>query len=427
VWGRKILNGNHPFDSIVSGARKYKGAGKGRLVFGCVVEDAAVLNDFYDPGYGRNGFSTQDFSARIQVYGSRVLVANNLLPRSRKNFRYRQETNRGSRMVMYDYGKTCGIDINKELLHYARDKGKCPGYFEEGIVVRDNYVFNHGHTGFNISGNWVSITGNNNSRAFLRNNDRVYSVGPWTLTLDGWKVSVASSDNRSRAIDLAGRNLWIDGNRFTNTGSSPGADGEGIICRASSGTPIRSWAITHNTHQRGGGSIGSMGGADADCHGLLIAWNSTPGWVGNDVDRDDTKMTDCAFIANKSKRVLPDAKTVARLGLAAPLTVNPNSAPAPPTRVAASVYQDDAVKITWVAPSEKAIGFRVERRIADGKWQVIAYRPPRLQGDQDNPQAWVDFTAPPGKALTYRVLTINADDSDKGASQATRAITLSRP
>jgi hypothetical protein len=94
--------------------------------------------------------------------------------------------------------------------------------------------------------------------------------------------------------------------------------------------------------------------------------------------------------------------------------------------VTASVYQGDAVKITWAAPSGKEAGFRVERRIGEGKWQTIAYRPPHLQGDRDNPQAWVDFTAPPGRALTYRVVTVFADDSAKGASRPTRAVTLSR-
>ena len=48
-----------------------------------------------------------------------------------------------------------------------------------------------------------------------------------------------------------------------------------------------------------------------------------------------------------------------------------------------------------------------------------AYRPPRLQGDPENPRSWVDFTAPPGKDLTYRVVGLSSDDSDKGASKPT--------
>jgi len=59
------------------------------------------------------------------------------------------------------------------------------------------------------------------------------------------------------------------------------------------------------------------------------------------------------------------------------------------------------------------VGFRIDRRFADGKWQPIAYRPPHVQGDSDNPQEWIDFTAPPAKALTYRVVAINAESAPR--------------
>ncbi|HEX5270172.1 MAG TPA: hypothetical protein VFW33_06795, partial [Gemmataceae bacterium] len=83
--------------------------------------------------------------------------------------------------------------------------------------------------------------------------------------------------------------------------------------------------------------------------------------------------------------------------------------------------------VAWAEASGGALGYRVERRIGEGKWQVIAYRPPRPQGDPENPPEWVDFTAPPGKELTYRVVAVNADDSDKGASKPTEAVTLPKP
>ena len=167
-WSGREPSGTHPIDALAGGGKKYAGAGSGRLVFGCVFEDAALLDDYSDPGYGPDGFYTSVHCARIIAYGSRVFVANNLLPKSRKTFTYRQKTEKQPSMIAFDYGKTCGIDINKELLTFASAMGTCPGYFEEGIVVRDNFVFNHGHTGFNISGNWVTITGNNNDREFLR-------------------------------------------------------------------------------------------------------------------------------------------------------------------------------------------------------------------------------------------------------------------
>ena len=416
-WGERDPSGSHPIDALAGGGKKYVGAGRGRLVFGCVLEDSALLDDFSDPGYGPNGFSTSPYVARIAAYGSRILIANNFLPPSSKNFHYTQKTTaKAKSSVQFDYGRTIGIDVNKELLAGARVDGSCPGYFEEGVVVRDNYVYNHGHTGYNISGSWVTVAGNQNERTFLRGGDD-------PLTLDGWEAAGKDSDNRSRAFDLAGRNLWIDGNRFNNTGSSPGKDGEGIACQAHDGTPVRSWAITHNIHTRGDGAAGGLGGLDADCQGLLIAWNQTPGWVGDLADRKDLKLTDCAFVANKCDRVVPDDKTVARLGVPAPLKAG-GGALTPPTKVTAAAYQVDAVKVAWEGGGEGAIGFRVERRITDGKWQVIAYRPPQPQGDPENAREWIDFTAPPGKELTYRVTAIDADDTDKGASEPSQAVNL---
>ncbi len=160
-----------------------------------------------------------------------------------------------------------------------------------------------------------------------------------------------------------------------------------------------------------------MGGSDVDCHGLLIAWNQTTGWVGNSVKRNDVKMADCSFVANKSGFVLPDDKTIAKLGLPAPVKVSPPAAPKPPAKVTATLYKTDAVRIVWTEASENEIGFRVDRRIGDGKWHAIAYRPPQVQSDPENPQEWVDFTAPPRKSLTYRVVAIGSDDTDKGASE----------
>jgi hypothetical protein len=427
-WDERYGEGTHPIDPLVGGGKKYETGTKGRFVFGCVLEDAAVLDDFLDPGYGPDGFHTQRYCARIIAYGSRVLVANNLLPHSQKGFVYAQRTTasrgeKGTSRVKFDYDKMIGIDINKELLTYAAGDGTCPGYFEEGVVVRDNYVYNRGHTGYSISGKWVTVTGNHNKRAFLDASD-LGSGG--VVTLDGWTAATKDSDNRSRAFDLAGRNVWVDGNRFNDTGSAAGSDGEGIIGRAANGTPIYSWAITHNFHTRGSGAAGGIGGLDVECHGLLVAWNQSPGWVGNAVKSKGVKMADCAFLAGKGEHVVPDEKTVKRLELQAPLTANP-AAVSPPRKVKAGPYEGDAVRVTWAGTSNDGIGYRVERRIGGGKWQVIAYRPPRPQGDADNPPEWVDFTAPPGKELTYRVVAVNSDDTDKAASKPTEEVTLPAP
>jgi hypothetical protein len=143
------------------------------------------------------------------------------------------------------------------------------------------------------------------------------------------------------------------------------------------------------------------------------------------VDKEECVLSDCAFVANKCDRTLPDAKTIARLKLSAPLTAAGDTPPAVPTKVAAALYQKDAVEITWTGGGG-SVGFRVERRIGEGKWQVIAYRPPRVQGDAENPAAWVDFTAPPDRALSYRVVALDPEDTDKAASEPTGAVTITR-
>ena len=138
-------------------------------------------------------------------------------------------------------------------------------------------------------------------------------------------------------------------------------------------------------------------------------------------------MTNCAFVANKSGGIQPDAKAVAKFGVRAPLTADPAGSPNAPTKVMAKPFEEDAVEVSWVDVADNEVGFRVERRIGDGKWQVIAYRPPHLEDDSGNPQTWVDFTAPTGKDLTYRVVAINAADDDKGASSATETVRVEKP
>jgi hypothetical protein len=99
----------------------------------------------------------------------------------------------------------------------------------------------------------------------------------------------------------------------------------------------------------------------------------------------------------------------------------------PPTTVKAEVFEDDAVKITWKDACSGEAGFRVDRKIDDGPWTPIAYRPPQIDGHPENPPAWIDFLAPTEKPLVYRVVALDAQDNDTGASQPTATIRLKRP
>ncbi|MGC9453904.1 MAG: hypothetical protein ACP5HU_03485 [Phycisphaerae bacterium] len=427
----------------VSGADRFIGAGDGRLVFGCVFEDSAVLND-YDTagrkeapgGFGPDGFHMARYAARIAVYGSRVFIANNDLPIGPgRSFAYEQTTvrtqpgrgndyhigsTRTSR-VLFDYGRVMGIDVNKDLLALLQAPLRddyTRGYHEPGVAVLDNRVANHGHKGFNLSGRWMVVRGNRNEREILRSGRDPYGIGDWRLTLDGFVESSPGgggmiSDNYSRAFDMAGRDLWMDRNYYDNLGSHPGNDGEGILCQNHNGTHIRSWTITRSEHRRGEGKSSYIGGWAVGVQGMLLAWNRTPGTVG--MPARPMAPADIAIVANEAG------------GLAAPqgaITQDPPGELRPPRDVTAGILDADAVRIRWTDSTDAEIGYRIDRRIGDGPWTTIAYRPPQVQGHELNQPEWRDYLAPAGRELRYRVAAIKSDDGDQAVSSPTEPLTL---
>jgi len=449
AWANRKPDGTHPWDPFAGGGGTFVGSGAGRLVLGCVLEQAAVLNESVTmgrpdnrDGFGEGGYYMHKFGPRISAYGSNVLIANNVLPISRgRNFKYAQTTRRtfpsgkGGSMgfdpprrsvVLFDYNKTLGVEVNKSLLGLTKDSptGKAgAGFFAEGVAVIDNWVYNNGHKGFNVSGSWVTIARNHNERQMLREGWDPERIGGWELTLDGHLESSpggngAISDNLSRAFDLSGRNLWVHRNTYNNTGSDPGNDGEGILCQAHGGSQVFSWAITYNRHDKGSGEIGYIGGWDVNMAGALFGWNVVPGWIGA-TKVAERASADTAFVANRAAGGVKAMKG-AQVG-------DGPAKPTPPADVKAAIYKGSAVKITWKDKCDGEAGYRVDRRIADGKWRAIAYRPPQITGHADNPPAWIDFLAPSGKTLVYRVVALNAADNDTGASTPTAGVTISPP
>jgi hypothetical protein len=281
-------------------------------------------------------------------------------------------------------------------------------------------VFNHGHKGFNLSGRWMTVRGNRNERLFLKGDAAVLGVPEgWRLTLDGFIEANAGgggviSDNLARAFDLAGANLWVDGNRYNNTGSDPGNDGEGIVCQAHGGTHVASWAVTHNQGSGRGNGKGYIVAWAVKTEGFLIAWNETTGMVGGTNCKPEL---DAVYVANKAEKVV--GKGGQNL---------PSGAPAAPKDVKAEVYEGDAVKITWADAADNEIGFRVDRSLDGGTtWRPIAYRPPQIDRSEGNPPAWVDFLAPPKKKLTYRVAAVGVEDANSGASAPAGPVELGMP
>jgi len=446
-WANRKPDGTHPWDPFAGGGKTFSGSGSGRLVFGCVLEQSAVLNDSVRmgrpdnvEGFGENGYYTHKFGPRIAVYGQRILVANNLLPMSRgRNFKYAQTTRRtfpggkGGSMgfdpprksiVLFDYNKTLAIGINKSLLGLTKDSPTSKasgGYFSQGVAVVDNWVYNNGHKGYDVSGGWVTIARNHNERQMLKEGWDPERIGGWELTLDGHLESSpggngAISDNLSRAFDLGGRNLWVHRNTYNNLGSAPGNDGEGILCQAHGGSHLISWAITYNKHDKGGGETGYIGGWDVDMAGALFGWNVIPGWIGS-IKVAKRSSSDISFVGNRAGGLKP--MKGAQVG-------DGPARPTPPVDVEARVYENDAVKITWKDKCQGEAGFRIDRRIAGGKWTPIAYRPPQITGHPDNRPAWIDFLAPSGKELIYRVSALNVKDDDSGASKPTTAVRIGK-
>jgi hypothetical protein len=443
-WAFRQPDGTHPWDPFAGGGREFVGVGDGRLVFGCVLEQSCVLNESvtmgrpdYAEGFGVGGYSMFKFGPRIGVYGSRVFVANNLLPLSRgRNFKYQQTTRHtfpagGHRAgydpprkstVFFDYNKIMGIDVNKDMLGFTKSSATGEaggGYFAPGVAVIDNYVYNNGHKGFNISGDWVTIARNHNQRQKLREGYDPERICGWELTLDGHLETAPGgpgyiSDNLSRAFDLGGRNLWVHRNTFNNLGSSPGNDGEGILCQAHGGTQVYSWSVTYNDHELGEGQSSYIGGWDVNMAGVLFGWNTTAGWVGS-INVGKRDAADASFVGNKCADVKPMQGS--QVG-------DPGGKLVPPRNVKAVPYEGDAIYITWKDASQNEVGFRVDRKIADGAWTPIAYRPPQIVGDASNRPEWIDFLAPRGKPLVYRVVALNSKDNDDGASDPTQTVML---
>lgn len=423
-WKTRVPDGTHPLDAFATASGSYVGAGSGRIVLGCVVRNGAIGNhniiQYAKEKYDTIAQSTYPykFGARIAVYGSNAIVANNYLPKPDSCFKYYQTTaitqqdkcnqafgNRHS-VLIYDYGKSVGLDVNKGFLNPFINT--LPGYLSENVIVRDNNVYNHGNKGFELSGNWFLVLNNKNVRDYLSEGTDRYGLGAgWELTLDGFYQSVAGgngclSDNLSRAFDMAGKNGWIDNNFYNNTGSSPGNDGEGILWQAHGGmNSIWSFAITNNH-----GTSGYMAGYDVSHEGSLWAWNTTTA-VGN---YKAGAMTDVAIVSNTG--------TVRTTGTDV-LTTCPSSAPAAPSQpLVAFDAEKNYVTVSWTDASANEIGFRIDRRDGNSDWKTIVIRPRKSVGTAANEQLWRDYQYPKNINFEYRVVAIDCNNNNAGASAA---------
>jgi len=450
-WANRVADGKHPLDPFcgAQAGTSIVGTGSGRFVFGCKIANAAVVNNAIDYGLttkdgnsypNTNFYFLWKFGARIQIYGSNVFIANNLLPKPDSVYKYQQTTckvdqsksgcskrvclSTPTSTLQFDYGMTFGIDCNKSLWNIASNKNSTLGYFIPNVIIRDNYIYNHGRKGIDASGEWVIIKNNYNKRNGLIGNsfgtetggDNVYGLGSnWTLTLDGFDQTTPGgsgciSDNLSRAYDLCGRALWIDSNYYDYAVSSPGNDGEGILAQTDGGTStLNSWAVTRN---KGAGAY--MAGYNITHYGSIFAWNTGASTYGT---LNGGSLVDVAIVNNSTT---PTATGDVLLSC-------PTGSLTPPTSISAFVSSDSTnITITWTDNATNEIGFRVEKKLAtSGQWKTIAYRPRKSNGDINNEQKWIDYMPPTGVEVYYRVVAINCDDNSVGNSVESSPITIS--
>ena len=237
--------------------------------------------------------------------------------------------------------------------------------------------------------------------------------------MNGYKTHQdnGSSDGfLNRAFDLAGKAVWVDNNEYNKTGTpNPSNDGEGILCQLHGGTWILSWAITKNYgYDCQGNGKGYIAGWDVDNQGCLFAWNTIPNVVGH-MKGDGNDLIDAAFVDNSASDVRTDAD-----GIQDVVTTCPAFDPQAPDDVNVTASEENSnVIITWTDASTSEIGFRVDKkRMKDTAWTTIAYRPRHSVGHENIEQKWIDFLAPRGKGLQYRVVAVNCNDNEVGVTES---------
>ncbi len=478
-WNNRVPNGQHPGDAMfgaIQDGTYYHSTG-GRFIFGCRFDHSAVTDNYmelYKSSAGVRNDSVDNttihnyrFSSRINMDGANLFVANNALPKSNKNFYYDQKIQRHNQVVpgspfqvktiLFDYAKAGGIDVNKSLI--TRTANRC-NYLngplvEPNVVIKDNYVFSHGHKGYELAGKWMIVQNNVNDRIFLGEGDDIYNLGPtaqtpsYELTLDGVMESGVNSDNMSRAFDMAGWCVWTDKNWYQGTGSVPGNDGEGILYQTQGGVGFLSVAETYN-RQGATGKDGYIAPWDVVVYGMFQGFNRQRGAVGL-LKPDANRVEDAFAVENYHSITGAPSGTSGLNGTnVGDLSFTcPTGAVSPPSNV--QIVPDTVnacIKITWDDNAFNEVAFRIDRRpTGTNDWVQVAYRPANVtgsfvsnfsildlgnvptgcanQGPLDlNPQEWWDYLAVPGASYEYRVVAINCANDDQGAAPIPPAVTF---
>lgn len=193
--------------------------GANRIVFGCVLRNAAVADPAV-PYLADGQHAWQRFTARhhaaIDVKASEnLLVANNRLPRSGDDnfvmpgYVLRKVRDRVPVFdVTFDYDNRPGLYVNHYCVGGAGGSGNDgtpethPHGFRRGIVIVDNYVYHTGRMAIGFCGDGVLCA---------RNVTRL-EKDVWRPTATGRDMTTGASTNDNRAIEMRGWRWTVEDN-----------------------------------------------------------------------------------------------------------------------------------------------------------------------------------------------------------------------
>jgi hypothetical protein len=206
---------------ILFGEGDNRRCGANRLVFGCVLRNAAgVMAEIPSAKENHPGWLryTHKFRSAIRVHASEnALVANNRIPKSGDdNFimeGYPLKDRSGAIVpfdLEFDYDNRPGIYVNQHCIGGSggsADSGTPethPWGFRKGSVIRDNYIYNTGRCAIGFSGDGVEC-----ARNVIR-----FARDAFRPTVTGVHCSYGSSTNDNRAIEMRGWRWVVEENDY---------------------------------------------------------------------------------------------------------------------------------------------------------------------------------------------------------------------
>jgi hypothetical protein len=460
-WTQRKPDGRHPMDGFAGTQNMENDSaqmGGKRFVFGTKMVNCMVPNyvidkaqksqiDFYHENSGWR------FGPRMAIYGNNIFIANNVLAKPNASFIH-QDAYHPDKTVLFDYGYALGIDVNKSLWSFVNNVCDIDDpnamYFQENIIIRDNWVYNHGHKGFEFTGKWAVIKNNINARDFHGKTVPYPELNGETI--DGYvnhsnakfHNSESADDNMSRAYDFGGWGLWLDNNRWGATGSSYANDGEGMLVQRHNGIEVFSFAYTNNIKQPDvRGDAGYIAPYDVHVIGMLQMHNIQPGGTGV-AKVENNFLQDISVLKNYktlSKDEQPGVGGGQGLNTCYLLSTCPSSQPDAPVIDLEHNKIEGYVDIKYQDISSSEIGFRIDRKSpGESSWTTIAYRPrqecqaeftyPKPNSNYPkntdhcfnknadfNPPMWRDYTITVSDNYSYRVIALNCDEDTAYSSK----------